>query len=84
MISEGLTVKRLGPRVVALGHVQRGQIVQADGIIEVILPEGLLADLQGLTVKRLGPRIVALGLVNQGQIVQAGGIIGVVLPEGLS
>ena len=78
-----LAVKRLGPRVVALVLVQPGQIVQAGGIIGVVLPEDLLPDLQGLTAKRLGPRVVALALVQPGQIVQAGGIIGVVLPEGL-
>ena len=38
--------KRLGPRVVALGLVQLGQIVQNLGIIGVVLPENLLPDLR--------------------------------------
>ena len=76
-----LTVKRLGPRVVALGMVQQGQIVQAHGIIGVVLPKGLLVDLQGLLVQRLGPRVVALVAVQFGQIVQALGIIGCFSPR---
>ena len=37
----------------------------------MVLPEGLLRDLQGLMEKPLGPRVVASGLVQRGQIVQA-------------
>ena len=67
---------RLGPRY-------RRQIVQASGIIGVVLAQDFLLDLQCLAEERFGPRIVALGLIQAGQIVQAVGIIGVVLAQDL-
>ena len=44
------------------GLIQRGQVVQALGVVGVRLAQGLLPDLQSLAIERLGPGIRAIGI----------------------
>ena len=63
--------------VVALGLIERSQIVEAVGYIGVFSTERLFPDSQRAFVERFGFGVVALAFIEYSQIVEAGGYIGV-------
>ena len=75
--------ERLCLRVLALGSVELGQVVQALGHIGMVRAKGLLPDRQRPLVERLGLRVVALGPVDGRAVVRASGYSGMVGAKGL-
>ncbi len=67
--------------MVAHRLVQHRQVVQAGGIVRVVLAQRGAADLQGLAVEGQSGGVVAHRLVQRRQVVQAGGVVRVVLAQ---
>jgi hypothetical protein len=61
--------------------VECGEVVEAGGIVGVVLPQHFLFDLFGLEVEWLGLGVLPHAAVECGEVVEAGGIVGVVLPK---
>ena len=69
--------------VAALGAVQLGKIVEAQGDIGMIRPERLLPDRQRPLVERFSLIVSALIVVQRGEVIEAVGHIGMIRPESL-
>ena len=61
--------------------IKPGQIVEAYGVVGVVLSQNLFLDRQRLFGQRQGPSVVALVFAELGQIVEAQGVVGVVLAK---
>ncbi len=80
-ISSGLAAEGQSGGVVTHVSVQHRQVVQAGGVVRVVLAQRGAADLQGLAVEGQSGGVVTHLSVQHRQVVQAGGIVRVVLAQ---
>ncbi len=73
---EGMLIERLGLLVLALLHIEVGEIAKASCSIRMV---GLLfKDGEGMLIERLGLLVLALLYVQAAEVAQGGGSLGMV------
>jgi hypothetical protein len=78
---EGPAHQGLGLSEPVRGLQQRGQVVEADGDVGMVVAEGALGDGEGPAHQRLGLAESVRGLQQRGQVVEVDGDVGMVVAE---